>query len=572
MSLCYSFGVINFFLKLTLFSIIKYLNLLMDMMKTSTAVPTKLSLMKQFVVIYVLLLTLMLAVIVGWYWFSIGQEYKSIKQKEHLLLHVHRKAILDEYRSVLSDLINLASLPVHLDRGASSSNYKHVKPELAKTYLSYAKTRGRYDQIRYLDNQGREIVRINDYDGHPQVVPDSQLQDKSSRYYVKTISQLSSNQIYVSKMDLNVEQGKVELPPKPVIRIGIGLYDKNKQQQGMLILNYLGNWLFESMENAHRAYEQRSFLYLLNRKGYWLRGPNKDKEFGFMYANKQNVTLANESPKLWQEIKHQKEGQLLTDKGLYSYSVFNPLNPRFSLEKGLYNFADKQFVGDKNEQYEWVLMSFLPKSSFSSITNEQVKRGLPYVAIAITLMAFLAFILAGYRVDQVYLRNKIKHMAYHDELTGLLNRHSLTSEEGKIFFKQTEDQRPSAVFFLDLDGFKPINDKHGHQIGDEVLKIVAKRIISSVRSEDIVVRVGGDEFAVITCDTMAKEGAEHLAQQLIDKIGDTIHIGDKQLQLGASIGIACYPENGSEINQLIDAADKAMYHAKKSGKGKCHLA
>ncbi len=541
-------------------------------MKTSPAVPTKLFLMKQFAVIYALLLAMMLTLIVGWYLFSVEQEYKSQKQKEHLLLHVHKKAVVDEYRSVLSDLINLASLPVHIDKGSSPFNFKHVKPELAKTYISYAKTRGRYDQIRYLDTQGHERVRVNDYDGNPQVVPDSELQNKSSRYYVKTMSHLKPNQIYISKLDLNIEHGKIEQPPKPVIRMGIGLYDKNGKEQGMVILNYLGNWLFDSMKNSHRVYEQLSFLYLVDQDGYWLKGPSQDKEFGFMYPNKQNHTLANESPKLWQAIQHEPEGQVLTDKGLYSYTVLNPLNPKFTSPRGRYNFADKQFISDDSKQYEWVLISFLPKNRFSVITNMQLKRGLAYVAMAMTMMAFLAFILAGYRVDQTYLRNRIKHMAYHDELTGLLNRHSLTSKESKVFFKQTEDQRPYAVFFLDLDGFKPINDKHGHHVGDEVLKIVAKRIVGSVRSEDVVVRVGGDEFAVIACDTMAKVGAEHLAQKLIEKIGETIHVGDKQLQVGASIGIACYSETCSEINQLIDAADHAMYHAKKAGKGQYFFA
>lgn len=533
---------------------------------------SKSSIMKQFFVIYGVLIALMGALILGWYWYSVAQEYKTLKQKEHLLLHVHQKAMMEEYQSVLSDMINLAALPVHLDQNSSSLLSKHIKNELAKTYLSYAKTRGRYDQIRLLANNGQELVRVNHYDGESKVVPRSELQDKSDRYYFKTLSKMSPSEIYISRLDLNVEHGQVEEPPKPMIRIGMGVYDQSGQRYGMVVLNYLASWLLGSLEDSHRAYEQLSYLFLLDQDGYWLKGPNADSEFGFMYPDKQETSFAHLHQAMWQKIQRQKEGQVLTDAGLYSFKTFNPLDPKFTQLKGRYRFGDKRFVSDNNQRYAWVMLSFVPKADFSRQTDEQIAHSFPYIAIVMTAMAFLAFILAGYRVDQAFLRNKIKYMAYHDELTGLLNRHSLTSEEGKIFFKQTEDQMPYAVFFLDLDGFKPINDQYGHHFGDEVLKVVAKRLSHHVREGDIVVRIGGDEFAVIACDALTKDAAKGFADKLIEVISEPMHIEGNPLQVGTSIGIALCPANGDEINQLIDAADIAMYQAKNAGKGKSYFA
>lgn len=535
--------------------------------------PAKSSLMKQFFIVYGVLLALMLSVITGWYWFSVEQEYKALKQKEKLLLRVHEKAILDEYRLVLSDLLNLASLPVHLDRDLSKHSFDHVKKELAQTYLTYAKTRGRYDQIRYLNKLGEELVRINYYDGHPKIVADADLQDKSKRYYVKSISKLAPDEIYIPKMDLNIEHGEIEQPHKPMIRIGIGIYDKQHQETGMLILNYLGDWLLKSMNKSHRAYEQLSFLFFVNQEGYWLQGPSKDKNFAFMYPEKKHLSFKNEYPQLWQTMKKQKEGQVLTDKGLYTYMVFDPLHPSFiSTNKGIYNFADMRFISDGKHKKEWVLISFLPKKSFSVGTRKQLEAGLPYVAIAMTLIAFISFMIAGYRVEQAYLRSKVRYMAYHDELTGLLNRHSLTAQNSDGFFKQASNTQTCAVFFLDLDGFKPINDKYGHHIGDEVLKVVATRISNHVRKNDLVVRIGGDEFAVIACDGTIEEGIEHFAQKLIDQVSEPIHIYEHRLQLGTSVGIATYSEPVEDINKIIDEADQAMYCAKKSGKGRYYLA
>ena len=120
--------------------------------------------------------------------------------------------------------------------------------------------------------------------------------------------------------------------------------------------------------------------------------------------------------------------------------------------------------------------------------------------------------------------------------------------------------------FLDLDAFKRINDDCGHRVGDDLLKNVAQRLQASVRRSDSVFRLGGDEFVVLLPKVESRSNADHVAEKLIHSIGAPYKISGHDCRVGASIGIAVYPEDGNDGDVLIRRADRAMYRVKKSGK------
>ena len=120
--------------------------------------------------------------------------------------------------------------------------------------------------------------------------------------------------------------------------------------------------------------------------------------------------------------------------------------------------------------------------------------------------------------------------------------------------------------FLDVDDFKKINDNYGHKYGDKVLKIIAKRFQAVVRKADTVARIGGDEFLVILSAVRATNIVERIAAKLIEETSLVVSIGSYDFNVGLSIGIALYPANGSDADELIQVADKAMYQAKKNGR------
>lgn len=163
------------------------------------------------------------------------------------------------------------------------------------------------------------------------------------------------------------------------------------------------------------------------------------------------------------------------------------------------------------------------------------------------------------------LKEELKHQALHDSLTGLANRANFTAKVEEALANRSPDRR-IAVMFLDLDDFKGVNDSLGHAAGDQLLIGVADRLRVECRTDDIVARIGGDEFAVLAPVTAEPEGVEALATRMIRALDFPFAIDDRQVITRASIGIA-FAEDGDSPRELLSNADAAMYAAKQQGKG-----
>jgi diguanylate cyclase (GGDEF)-like protein/PAS domain S-box-containing protein len=159
-------------------------------------------------------------------------------------------------------------------------------------------------------------------------------------------------------------------------------------------------------------------------------------------------------------------------------------------------------------------------------------------------------------------------VAQHDALTGLSNRRLLREEAERILAAARRQAHKIAVLFLDLDRFKPINDSHGHEVGDKLLKTVARRIQRTLRAEDAVGRIGGDEFVAVLVGIRDAEDAAHVAANLVRTVGRPYRVNGLSLDVGVSVGISLFPEHGESIDVLFKRADAAMYDAKRSGRAR----
>lgn len=159
------------------------------------------------------------------------------------------------------------------------------------------------------------------------------------------------------------------------------------------------------------------------------------------------------------------------------------------------------------------------------------------------------------------------YLAYHDALTGLPNRRLFLNLQHQAMLHARQSRYLVALLFLDLDRFKPVNDKHGHEIGDQLLQAVAERLVAAVRRSDTVARFGGDEFAVLLPGLADIEVAITLTCKLIASIAQPFMIAEHKIRVGASVGISIFPVDGEEQEELIRKADQAMYLAKKQGGG-----
>jgi diguanylate cyclase (GGDEF)-like protein/PAS domain S-box-containing protein len=165
----------------------------------------------------------------------------------------------------------------------------------------------------------------------------------------------------------------------------------------------------------------------------------------------------------------------------------------------------------------------------------------------------------------------IHFMAYYDTLTGLPNRILLQDRLKQALAQSNRNHQHGAVFILDIDHFKVVNDSLGHLVGDELLKIIAKRLIACIREEDTISRMGGDEFVVLLADLgedkrNAISHATNVADKIIQKISEPMTINDNNLQITVSIGIAMFPDDTDNITELVKLADNAMYKVKKLGR------
>lgn len=176
-----------------------------------------------------------------------------------------------------------------------------------------------------------------------------------------------------------------------------------------------------------------------------------------------------------------------------------------------------------------------------------------------------------YRLKNIELEQaneKMLQLANHDSLTGLPNRRLLMDHLKSITSYAERNNNKIAIFFIDLDNFKPVNDQFGHRAGDTLLKLVSKRMKQQLNNNEIVCRFGGDEFVVLVPDIPNDNNIKILAHKIVDFMYESFSIEEQNYQLGSSIGISIYPDHGRDIEDLLSKADKAMYRAKIQGKNR----
>tara|TARA_R100001377_G_scaffold63418_1_gene39058 strand:- start:114 stop:1526 length:1413 start_codon:yes stop_codon:yes gene_type:complete len=169
------------------------------------------------------------------------------------------------------------------------------------------------------------------------------------------------------------------------------------------------------------------------------------------------------------------------------------------------------------------------------------------------------------------IKEQLQHQALHDVLTNLPNRVLLADRLSQSMVQSQRHDNLLAVVFLDLDGFKHVNDSYGHDLGDEVLIIVSLRMKEVLREGDSLARIGGDEFVAVLTDLTTVEECEPVLERLLLAASEPVYLGDVELKISASIGVTLYPQDNVSADQLMRHADQAMYIAKESGKNRYHL-
>ncbi len=492
-----------------------------------------------------------------------SKDYLSrLKLEEQVALKMKKEIIANNFEAIVSDLFYLSrqnELSALFD-----NNTNEIREAVSREYLEFSRFKNIYDQIRYLDEKGMEIVRVNHHNDQPVVVQNEELQFKGDRYYFKDTFRLNSDEIFVSPFDLNIENERIEQPLKPMIRFGISVSDKKGHKRGVLLLNYLGNHMLESIRKADEL--SMGNIMLLNSDGYWLCSQNSEDEWGFMIKDRRNKTFPARYPDAWKQIVDIENIQIYNNKGLFTASTIYPLREGLKSSSGT-----SDAIGDSGnyltaKEYYWKIISHVPLKTMRSGTHGLLIK-LSIFAIALFILAavpsrFLAQTIVKKKIQQL----ELFHSANFDKLTGIPNR-SLFFERFDQALKQANRyDKKFALLFIDLDGFKAVNDTAGHDGGDQLLIEVAKKIQSCVRESDTIARFGGDEFTVILTNIKSVNNAGLVAKKIITTLLTPFLIKGNKQHIGASIGISTFPESGKTMDRLLQNADRAMYNVKKEGK------
>ncbi len=332
----------------------------------------------------------MLGILFFFYFIEIDVEKSKIETDESLNIGIGKKVVLKDLESVRTDLLVLAQNNgfSNLNDPSASRSIKHI----GKEFLTYSNSKQLYDQVRYIDKNGMEVIRVNYKDGKATLVPAAKLQDKSNRYYFKESIAMEEGDIYVSPFDLNVERGAVEIPYKPMIRFATPVFDKDGRKIGVVILNYLGSILLAELKNNLANIIDHTML--LNSDGYWLLHPEPNNEWGFMLGGDARFSASN--AKAWEIIKDSDSGQFYDDKGLYTYETIYPLK-----EVGPKNRAGDVATdrGKAIDAYQWKLVSHLSKENLDSVASGMIDKMLFFV-----LPLYIIFLLGGGWLSYIRVR------------------------------------------------------------------------------------------------------------------------------------------------------------------------
>lgn len=514
---------------------------------------------------------------------------------------------------ITKDLLFIAQLPAVEEIASSKS--PQTSPQrlrLAQALTGFLRSHEEYNQVRLIGAQdfGRELVRVDKAQNTVRIVDGMALQEKAHLSYVYNTLKLKPGEIFVSRIRLNKERGLLDGYGKPSIVVATPVYSANNTVFGIVVINVDLEKMFALIETD---VPDGIDIIATNSMGDYILHPNTEKTFGF---DKGTRILIQDDIAIAQRIFSGEYFSIVSEiPDLHSpnkQAVISLTKVPFTTESdekyivlGLVNNLDS--VLDDSRQlgisslkislafgFVFILLSLMLARKITiplqrmATTFARFKQGDPVPELSLNRNDELGLLARNFSIMAKKLnaqllelntqRQYLHKVAHHDSLTGLPNRILLEDRIEQALISARRDKAEVAVMLVDLDEFKPVNDKYGHDIGDKLLQECAARMLTCIRETDTVARYGGDEFMVIISarDLMLRGmSARHISRQVADKIRTALSqpfsIENFTLNISCSIGIALYPQDGEDKNTLIKHADLAMYYAKSAGRNNVKL-
>jgi diguanylate cyclase (GGDEF)-like protein len=420
---------------------------------------------------------------------------KEIKARETAVQSMLVRMINSKIDTVIADLLHMSDMFELEFSGVVDQNYTFAGSETEAHWISLADRKIHYDKLRFIDAGGMEKLRV-DYNTTGAIsIPEYQLQDKSERYFFREALSVSKNQVYISNIDLNIDNEMVEDPIVPTLRLASPVYTSSGNFAGMIMINYELTEMLSSFSQF--AQSSSSDSYWLNQDGYYLYNePEPNRSWGFMYEDRQEDTFAIDEPEIWQQINEGSSSVITTSKGVYICMWFrhDSYFPSFEhIEHSLVSGRDRWLLVTEIEPNNpgWYLFEQNPLKILGWVIKDQ--REIMLIGFLLSLVFLLIWRLNSNN------RRQLERYQY-DQLTGALIRHSGLDRLQLQLKAARAEWVTITICFLDINGLKEVNDTYGHTCGDDLIRLVADAVRSEIRHSDYIIRMGGDEFMIVFYD------------------------------------------------------------------------
>jgi len=448
-----------------------------------------------------------------------------------------------------------------------------LKDKLVAELIALAKVKKIFDQIRILSVQGQEKIRIDYNNGKPIAIATEQLQDKSQRYYFPDLNKLEQGVVYVSNFDLNIENGHIETPIKPMIRFATPIYDdESGKKLGIVIFNYFGQLIINKIKAS--IAKKNAKLLLLNSQGSYLIGPTTDKEWGFMFAKNEN--FKHDFPYAWSTIASNESGYFEVESNLFSFLTIGAVSGK------------NTGISSQGESERWKVVLYLPTSIWSLFSIFEHLVSLVFVLVLLLIALFIAWSTAlnsvyrklaekdkqntllelnfqKYALDEhaivsitdakgiiTYVNNKFVSISGYarDELLGKTHRVLKSDEHSKAFYQQMwqtigrgktwhgefKNQAKNGCFYWVQSTIVPELDKHGvpcryisirtditaHQLAERELS----KLFQAVESSASIVMVTDTKGIIEYINPAFKDITGYTADEVIGHKTSILQSGD----------------------------------------------
>ncbi len=497
----------------------------------------------QFIKLWLPWTALLLGMFFFFYSTELNFEKHRIETDDSLSLAVGKNTASIDFREIRADLLELGQNHKlsSLQRPPALDKLHQLQTE----FLRFANHKQLYDQIRYLDNAGKEIIKVVFNQGQALLVPFSRLQDKSDRYYFLDTMDMRRGEMYTSNFDLNVEHGVVEVPYKPVIRFAMPVFDRDGQRNGVVVLNYFGTRMLTNLMQSLANIIDHTML--VNSNGGWLLSPELAKEWGYKLSV--NFGFSEKYADAWSKIKTVDSGQFYNERGLFTFQTIYPLG-----EPGQGRSEDQ--VGNsldtkKGEVLQWKLVSFVSQDRIDYIASELIDKMLLFALplYALFLMGILWMSIVRVResgVEQALLDNKQRMSA---SFKAAIDAIITIDTQGKVLEFNPSAEEMFGYSYAEVSGH-PISDyivpdhlKEHQHIGLECFVKSGESSVTGKRISSHAVRKNGEEFPVeLTLTPIAVDGQTMITAFIRDlteqrKAEDVLKLRETALKAAANMVI-----------------------------------